>query len=184
MNKNCKHSVFPAKDSKFHRLTILSISFESKLIRSFFHLLFSQALKNLVGLRCTNWICHVWWKKIATMAQKPLANNQYGDASPMHWWFITFTVISNPVLANSPVSHPLETPENLWFSRVFRGYKIAGNINQKWVTLRTNLKIFRVSIYLLKVNNRNARIRCEICSKLTIKTPERCHWSHSGVILF
>ena len=26
-----------------------------------------------------------------------------------------------------------------------------------------------VSIYLLKVNNRNTRARCEICSKLTIK---------------
>ena len=29
------------------------------------------------------------------------------------------------------------------------------------------------SIYLLKVNNRNTRTRCEICSKLTIKTPQR-----------
>ena len=28
-------------------------------------------------------------------------------------------------------------------------------------------------IYLLKVNNRNTRTRCEICSKLTIKKPER-----------
>ena len=27
-------------------------------------------------------------------------------------------------------------------------------------------------IYLLKVNNRNARTRCEICSKLTIKIPD------------
>ena len=26
-------------------------------------------------------------------------------------------------------------------------------------------------IYLLKVNNRNNRTRCEICSELTIKTP-------------
>ena len=25
-------------------------------------------------------------------------------------------------------------------------------------------------IYLLKVNNRNTRARCEICSKLTVKT--------------
>ena len=30
-----------------------------------------------------------------------------------------------------------------------------------------------VGIYLLKVNNRNTRTRCEICSKLTIRTPER-----------
>ena len=27
--------------------------------------------------------------------------------------------------------------------------------------------------YMLKVNNRNTRARCKICSKLTIKTPER-----------
>ena len=31
------------------------------------------------------------------------------------------------------------------------------------------------NIYLLKVNNSNTRKRCEICSKLTIKTPERYH---------
>ena len=31
-------------------------------------------------------------------------------------------------------------------------------------------------IYLLKVNNRNTRARCEACSKLTIKIPERRHW--------
>ena len=30
-----------------------------------------------------------------------------------------------------------------------------------------------VGIYMVKVNNRNTRIRCEICLKLTIKTPER-----------
>ena len=36
-------------------------------------------------------------------------------------------------------------------------------------------------IYLLKVNNRNNRTRCEIYSKLTIKTPERHYWRRSGV---
>ena len=35
---------------------------------------------------------------------------------------------------------------------------------------------FPDGIYLLKVNNRNTRTRCEICSKLRIKTPERRHW--------
>ena len=30
-------------------------------------------------------------------------------------------------------------------------------------------------IYLFKVNNRNTRTMCEICSKLTIKIPERRH---------
>ena len=32
---------------------------------------------------------------------------------------------------------------------------------------------YLAGIYLLIVNNRNTRTRCEICSKLTIKTPER-----------
>ena len=38
-------------------------------------------------------------------------------------------------------------------------------------------------IYLLKVNNRNTRTRCEICSTLTIKIPERRHWDRSGIFI-
>ena len=38
-------------------------------------------------------------------------------------------------------------------------------------------------IYLFKVNNRNTRTRCEICSKLTINTPERRQWRRSGVFI-
>ena len=34
--------------------------------------------------------------------------------------------------------------------------------------------------YLLKVDNKNTGKKCEICSKLTIKTPERRHWCVSG----
>ena len=34
---------------------------------------------------------------------------------------------------------------------------------------------FPANIYLIKVNNRNTRKWCEICSKLTIKTSERRH---------
>ena len=36
-----------------------------------------------------------------------------------------------------------------------------------------NCKIYPAGNYMFKVNNRNTRTRCEICSKLTIKTPER-----------
>ena len=36
---------------------------------------------------------------------------------------------------------------------------------------------------MFKVNNRNTRRRRGICSKLTIKTPERRHWRHSGVFV-
>ena len=37
--------------------------------------------------------------------------------------------------------------------------------------------------YMFKVNNRNTRTRCEICSKLTIKIPERRQWRHSVSIV-
>ena len=33
--------------------------------------------------------------------------------------------------------------------------------------------IFPAGNYLFKVNNRNARARCELCSNLTLKIPER-----------
>ena len=42
-----------------------------------------------------------------------------------------------------------------------------------------------VGIYMFKVNNRNTGTRCEICSKLPIKTPERrfeqvnAHWDRA-----
>ena len=40
----------------------------------------------------------------------------------------------------------------------------------------TEVKCFPAGIYLLKVNNRKTRTRCEICSKLTIKRLERRQW--------
>ena len=37
--------------------------------------------------------------------------------------------------------------------------------------------------YIFKVNNRNTRTRCAICSKLTINIPERRHWGRSGIFI-
>ena len=37
--------------------------------------------------------------------------------------------------------------------------------------------------YMFKANNRNNRTTCEICSKLTIKTPELRDWHRSGVFI-
>ena len=39
------------------------------------------------------------------------------------------------------------------------------------------------SIYLLKVNKRNTRIKREILSKLTIKTPKQRQWRSFGVFI-
>ena len=46
-----------------------------------------------------------------------------------------------------------------------------------------SLLTYPVGIYMFKVNNRNTRTRCEICSKSTIKTPERRHWCCSGILI-
>ena len=37
--------------------------------------------------------------------------------------------------------------------------------------------------YIFKDDNRNTRTKCEICSKLTIKTLARRHWHCSGVFI-
>ena len=39
------------------------------------------------------------------------------------------------------------------------------------------------TFYLFKVSNRNIRKRCEICSKLTIKTREQYYWLHYFVFI-
>ena len=36
---------------------------------------------------------------------------------------------------------------------------------------------------MFKVNFRNTKARCQICLKLTIKTPERRHWRRFGVFV-
>ena len=61
------------------------------------------------------------------------------------------------------------------------------NINEQVILFnRTELNTFYnypVGIYLLKVNKRNTRTRCEICSKLTIKIPERRQWRRFGIFI-
>ena len=56
--------------------------------------------------------------------------------------------------------------------------KILDNFLQKsslCIYQRVKTISYPVGIYLLKFNNKNTRARCEICSTLTIKTPEQRH---------
>ena len=57
----------------------------------------------------------------------------------------------------------------------FSSVRIIRKCNNK------DFSTYPVSIYMFKVNNRKTRTRYEICSKLTIKTPEQCQWHCSGV---
>ena len=49
--------------------------------------------------------------------------------------------------------------------------------------LYTTNTIIPASIYLLEFNNKNTKTSCEVCSDLTIKTPERRQWRRSGVFI-
>ena len=42
---------------------------------------------------------------------------------------------------------------------------------------------FPAGSYMFYVNNRNTRAMCEICSKVTIKKPERRQWLRFGVFI-
>ena len=86
---------------------------------------------------------------------------------------------NNPFLVNVPYICPLKTPAKQRFSRVFRVHKIetlTGNgINkfapsffhatQQFLQNRDD----RAGNYMLKVNNRNTRTKCKLCSKLAVR---------------
>ena len=45
------------------------------------------------------------------------------------------------------------------------------------------VSLFAAGKYFFKVNNRDTRTKCKICSKLTIKTTERRHSARSEVFI-
>ena len=66
-------------------------------------------------------------------------------------------------------------------------FKGIGNWAEKLLAL-TSVVILKsamipAGIYIFKVKNRNTRTRCEVCSKLTLKTPERRQWRNSGIFI-
>ena len=64
--------------------------------------------------------------------------------------------------------------------------KFPGGIEtEHWPVM--SWRALQVGNYFFKVNSRNTRTRCEICSKLTINTPERRQWHQLhcfGVFIF
>ena len=56
---------------------------------------------------------------------------------------------------------------------------LSQSLPQKW----ENASPTETGNYLFNVNNRNNKTGCELCLKLTIKTPEQRHWCLSGVFI-
>ena len=90
-------------------------------------------------------------------------------------------------LANS-MTGSIEKPEKLYLEKLEKvdGHSSEGadntNVSSKGIKkpCKSVTMSYPVGIYMFKVNNRNTRTRCEISSKLTIKTPE---WRRSGVFI-
>ena len=57
------------------------------------------------------------------------------------------------------------------------------SMSEHKVTNHYNGYLFPAGNYMFNVNNRDTRTRCEICSKLTTKTPERRQWRRSSVFI-
>ena len=66
------------------------------------------------------------------------------------------------------------------FFVVFWRFKMVRTFGNDSCTL---ILFYPTGNYMFTVNNRNAKTRCGICSKLTIKTPERRNWNRPGVFI-
>ena len=67
----------------------------------------------------------------------------------------------------------------------FVGKHFVGNtvVNHEKSYESSFWEVIPASNYMFKVNNRNTRTKCEMCTNLTIKTPERLHWRRSVVFV-
>ena len=75
----------------------------------------------------------------------------------------------------------VKTPWVFMLNQVLQFFSRSTSHNKMRKILR---KFFNpASIYLLEVNTRNTIKSCEICSKLTIKIPERRNWRCSGIFI-
>ena len=79
------------------------------------------------------------------------------------------------------MDHFLQQWSSKFFVRIQKNLVLKVNGRRKCISFLQSTD--PVCIFMFKVNYRNTRARCEICSELTIKTPERRQWSHSGVFI-
>ena len=77
-------------------------------------------------------------------------------------------------------------PQNLFLIVAFSSLIFEYLVRMQYLSFDGNEMHFSLAVhmqFLLKVDNRNTRAKCGICSKLTIKTPERRHWLCYGVFI-
>ena len=93
--------------------------------------------------------------KFKTWVQKTSKDGLRLRTHRLYFLPISFHMICR-IMVMLVLQHVLLCVSNVVFSRIF-----------------SSVSYFPTGNYLLNVNNRNSRTRCEVCSKLTIKTSER-----------
>ena len=108
--------------------------------------------------------------RVASLAAERLSTDYNFEASSEQLDVRDEPLCSEVKPSSPPTPTPLARTTGYWFS--------GGD----WYHGRH----YPASIYMFRVINRNFRAKCEICSKLKIKTPERRqqrHWRLSGVFI-
>ena len=100
----------------------------------------------------------------------------FTSGSIVHQWQTLKLIIWIGTFIVFPTFSLLSTDPTVRFSSQF-----PAHLTRKGdLTERSNSP---VGNYMCKVNNRNTRTRCEVCSKLTIKTPAQRHYCRSFVFI-
>ena len=101
-----------------------------------------------------------------------------------------FFRLQAPSITRKVVYHYCLPNEKLFFVNLVATAKNDSVLNKKLlqrvskcIKYQHLARRFPAGIYQLRVNNRNTRTRCEICSNLSIKTPERHQWRRSGIFI-
>ena len=80
------------------------------------------------------------------------------------------------VMRNLPAKSWGSSLPNFLYLQNFQGYLKSDVLEKKFLVWETieyfNWGVISVGYCMFKVNNKNTRTRCKICSKLTTKTPE------------
>ena len=77
----------------------------------------------------------------------------------------------------------LECYEVRFEFRTGRQCRFVTLLSRIWKVPLDDQTLFPASIYLFKANTGNTRTMCEICSNLTVETPEWRQWHHYGVFV-
>ena len=115
---------------------------------------------------------YFWPKLWEIIWRREYENKRVFTSWPLKYRFLSL---------NSLQIFSFEEAENI--QNQFLNSRKTGEWYQLMLHVLSTVKQFPVNIYLFKVSNRNFRIRREICSKFTIKTPERHHWHCCGVFI-